>query len=167
MKKLHSTIVVAVLVATSLVAGCATLGKSEAKTLRDDADRLLETQDLEPAYRKLALIRIQHPESPEAREVYPVAAAIFKRMWWRNRYTNPESPWLTEEPAFLFGWLESFADEAFPLEQAETLLLGMPMNFYQQYESYAADSTVLASWPIAVEKDNGIVVSISTLDAPD
>ncbi len=166
MKNLHSAIVVAGLVATTL-AGCATLGRSEAKTLRDDADQLLQTQDLEPAYRKLALIRVRHPESPEAREVYPVAAAIFKRMWWRNRYTNPESPWLTEEPEFLFGWLESFADEAFPLEQAETLLLGMPTNFYQQYEAYAANSAVLARWPIAMEKDNGIVESISTADAPD
>lgn len=162
MMRPSAPIALAILLATT-VAGCATLGRSEAKTLRDDADHLLEAQDLEAAYRKLALIRIQHPESPEAREVYPVAAAIFKRKWWRNRYTNPESPWLTEEPAFLFEWLESFADEGFPQEQAETLLLGMPFSFYQEYETYAAGSPALARWPIAMEKDNGIVVSLEVL----
>lgn len=147
--------------------GCATLGGNEARRLRDDADTLLQAREEEAAYRKMALIHMRHPESPEAREVFPAAALVFKRHWWRNRYTNPESPWLTEEPAFLFAWLESLTGDEFPRTEAERLLLGMPYGFYEDYAAFAAESPALGRWQLFVEKDNGIVEAIAATPTTD
>lgn len=149
-----------------LATGCATLG-GEARRLRDEADALLQAREEEAAYRKMALIRTRHPESPEAREVFPAAALVFKRHWWRNRHTDPDSPWLTEEPRFLFAWLESLAGDAFPQSEAERLLLGMPYGFYEAYAAFAAQSPKLGRWQLAVEKDNGILEAITATERTD
>ena len=155
-------IALAILLFTT-VASCATLGIGEANRLRDEADALLQARKYEDAYRKLALIRTRHPDSREAREVFPAAALVFKRLWWQNRYTNPESQWLTTEPRFLFEWFESFAGDEFPQLEAERLLLGMPGGFYDEYRAFAETRPALAVWRLEVEKDNGILESIAAV----
>jgi hypothetical protein len=149
-----------------LATGCATLGDRDARRLRDEADALLAARDEEAAYRRLALIRTRHPDSPEAREVFPAAAIVFKRQWWKRRYSEPESPWLTTEPAFLFAWLESLAGDGFPQQDAERLLVGMPYGFFEEYVAFAATSPTLGAWQLEVEKDNGILEAIRPSPAP-
>lgn len=151
----------------ALATGCATLGGGEARRLRDEADALLQAREEEAAYRKMALIRTRHPDSPEAREVFPAAALVFKRHWWRNRYTDPDSPWLTAEPPFLFSWLESLAGDEFPRTEAERLLIGMPYGFYEDYAAFAAQSPRLGRWQVVVEKDNGILEAITATPRAD
>lgn len=149
-----------------LALGCATLGAGEPGQLRDAAQVQLDAGDLEGAYRTLARIRIEHPDSPEAREVFPAAARIFKREWWRHRYREADSPWLTSEPAFLFDWLASFyAGDAFPQREAEFLLLGMPVGFLRDYQTFAAARPELARWRITGEDDNGVLESIAAARA--
>lgn len=144
----------------ALAAGCATLGDRDARRLRDEAQALLDARDEEAAYRQLARIRTRHPDSPAAREVFPAAALVFKRQWWKHRYADPASPWLTTEPAFLFAWLESLAGDAFPQQDAERLLTGMPYGFFEEYLAFAATSPALGAWQLEVEKDNGVLEAI-------
>lgn len=150
----------------AVAAGCATLGDRDVRRLRAEADALLEARDEEAAYRQLALIRTRYPDSPEAREVFPAAALLFKRQWWKHRYKDPASPWLTTEPAFLFSWLESLAGDAFPQQDAERLLTGMPYGFFEEYLAFAATSPSLGAWQLEIEKDNGILESITARAAP-
>ncbi len=164
MMRSSALIALAVLLSTT-VAGCATLRGGEANRLRDEADALLQAREYEDAYRKLAMIRSRHPDSREAREVFPAAALVFKRLWWQNRYTNPESAWLTTEPRFLFEWFESFAGDEFPQHEAERLLLGMPGGFYDEYRAFAETRPALAGWRLEVAKDNGILESIAAVRA--
>lgn len=145
-----------------LALGCAMLGAGEPRRLRDQAQAQLDANDLEGAYRTLARIRTDHPGSPEAREVFPAAARIFEREWWRRRHREPESSWLTKEPVFLFGWLASFyGDDAFPQREAEFLLVGMPVGFLREFQAFAAGRPQLARWTLTAEDDNGVVESIA------
>jgi len=149
------------LLATSLA--CATVADDEPGRLRDEAQALLDAQDEEGAYRKLARIRLEHPGSPEAREVFPAAARLLKRAWWRHRHREPESPWLTTEPGFLFEWLASFYGDGFPQREAEFLLLGMPQGFLRDYEAFAATRPELAAWAITAREDNGILQGLDAV----
>lgn len=113
---------------------------------------------LEEPYRLLTLIRTLHPESPEASEAYWLAAAIFQRQYSKNRLTNPDSPWVTTEPAFVFEWMGTFftAEEA-PTDRAVAVFRGMPLGIFRRFEAHAEPRPVFRPWQISVEEDNGII----------
>ena len=132
--------------------------------LREQADAALADDDSELAYRYLALIEALHPESAESRELFPAAAKLFKRAYFGNRISQPNSVWLTSEPAFMFHWLSFFFrdEEAFPQPQVDTLFVGMPVTLYDEFNIYAKNRPKYFSrWEMRVTDDNGRIESVS------
>jgi len=132
--------------------------------LREQADAALAADDSELAYRYLALIETLHPASAESRELFPAAAKLFKRGYFRNRISKPDSVWTTSEPAFVFRWLSLFFRdaEAFPQQQVDTLFIGMPVTLYDEFSSYAKSRPkYFARWEMRVTDDNGRIESVS------
>jgi hypothetical protein len=126
--------------------------------LREQADAALAKDDSELAYRYLALIETLHPGSPESRELFPAAARLFKRGYFRSRISKPDSVWTTSEPAFMFRWLSAFfrGAEEFPQQQVDVLFLRMPMTLYDEFTQYAkARPKDFARWEMRVTDDNG------------
>lgn len=117
----------------------------------------LEREDLDAAYAHLAEIRREHPESPESREAFPLAAQIFKFRYFRLRNADPDSPWVTDEPAFLFAWFDSFVDGSdFPLAEAEALFVGSSVSLFRAYQAGNGPNRPR----FQVEDDNGIVTKV-------
>lgn len=132
--------------------------------LREQADVALAGDDSELAYRYLALIETLHPESTESRELFPAAAKLFKRAYFRNRISKPDSVWLTSEPAFMFQWLSLFfrGAEAFPQQQLDTLFVGMPVTLYDEFREYTKrHPKYFAHWEMRVTDDDGRIESIT------
>lgn len=118
------------------------------------------------AYRYASLLRLLHPDSPEAAEVYKLACGVFKQAWRRERLADPGSTWATSEPQFMFTWLASFfTDDAFPQKQAEWLLLEMPPSFFGEYQAFVARQAQygkppIARWKLEYQEDDGRLESI-------
>jgi hypothetical protein len=161
----------ALLVATS---GCVTVSREAGEPascqallddpswLRAQADAALAEKNLEVAYRYLAWIEALHPESPESTEAFPLTARLFKTLYHRNRYTRPDSIWLTSEPVFLFQWLARyFGNDDFPREQAQALFVGLPYGFFREFVAFSESQPNLRGWTLSAEEDNGIVTAIS------
>jgi len=131
--------------------------------LREQADAALEKDDLELAYRYLALIETLHPDSAESRELFPVAAKLFKRAYFRNRIAHPNSVWLTSEPVFMFQWLATFFEDEgdFPKQQVATLFIGMPLTFYDDFASFAKTRPSLSRWQMRAKEDDGRIEAIT------
>jgi hypothetical protein len=127
----------------------------------EQAREALARNDLDAAYRDLAEIRRRHPESAASREAFPLAAAIFQRSYYRDRYARPDSPWLTSEPGFMLDWFASLLDvPTFPQAEAEALFVGMPYGFFRDYLALAGTRPELARWAIVATDDNGIVEQV-------
>ena len=163
----------AALFAALVCSGCATLlGSPESRPVAevlDDPARLkqlaeaqIARQNYELAYRYVALIHILHPDSPENRDAFPLAAALYRKSWAPHR-TELDSIWTTSEPLFLFAWLAGFFPDAkeFPQAQVEALFLGMNGGLLRDFLAYAKPRPYIAQWTISVEKNNGIVEKIS------
>ena len=149
-----------------LVASLASLvACSVASGLFDPAGRLLEEgrtalerRELDSAYGRFAEIRRRYPASPESREAFPLAAAIFQYRYHRLRYQEPESPWVRSEPVFLFDWFDSFlAEPDFPQAEAEALFVGMPYGLFREYRAQRQADSGAAQPRFEVEDDNGII----------
>jgi hypothetical protein len=158
----------AALLAIGALAGCATLSSSPAGAL-GDAEQLkamgeAETakENWELAYRYISLIHILHPDSPQNREVFPLAAHLYRKSWAPHR-TELDSVWTTSEPLFLFAWLAGFFQDAneFPQPQMDALFLGNNYQLFRDFLAYAANRPYIAQWKITAEKNNGIVESVT------
>jgi hypothetical protein len=137
--------------------------RDQAHAIIRGAPKQLSLEGARAAYRRLALLRQLHPESDEAASEFPLAALLFKRIWFQSRYAEPDSLWMSAEPVFMFHWLSSFfGDDAFPQEQAEALLLGMPYPFFVDFQQYAKSPSRprLSRWRVRAEEDNGTVRSL-------
>jgi hypothetical protein len=154
----------------NLAGGCRQLGlgAEEPGRLLEEARASSQQGDLETAYAHLKRIRMEHPESPESDLAFAQAARLWKELWFRDRYAQPESVWRISEPEFLFQWLaSSFAGaEEFPRQEVEALLRGMPYSFYQEFAAYAAGQTELSGWVFQVEDDDGRIRSVTGERAP-
>lgn len=136
-------------------------GRRDPGALVARADAALELRNEPGAYGCLALVRILHPESPQARDLFARAATLYKRNYFRHRLVRPEPFWITTEPAFMFGWLATFADgDRFPQEQAEALLLQMPTAFAGSFEEWSREHPVFARWRFELPDDNGLIVQV-------
>ncbi len=133
------------------------------RLLRERADLALEQRDGELAYRSLALLATLHPESAESREAFRAAARLFKQAYFQNRFSRPDSVWLSSEPAFMFQWLARFLQdpEVFPQAELDALFLGMPYSFFGDFTAFAAPRPGLSRWVLRVEEDNGRIQSIT------
>jgi hypothetical protein len=130
--------------------------------LREQADAALAKNNPELAYRYLALVEQLHPKSTEARELYPAAAQLFQRAYFRNRVGSPDSVWTTAEPAFMFHWLSEFFRDAkaFPQREVDLLFLGMPVTLYDEFLVYAKGRPkYFGRWETRVTDDNGRIQS--------
>ena len=133
-----------------------------ARSLLDRAHEALDRKDLDAAYRDLAEIERRYPDSEESREAFPLAAAIFQRGYYRDRFARPDSPWLTSEPGFMLEWFASLLESpAFPQVEAEALFVGMPYGFFRDYLALAETRPELGRWTIKAADDNGIIESIA------
>jgi hypothetical protein len=133
-----------------------------ARRLLDRAREALDRKDLDAAYHDLAEIRRRYPESAESREAFPLAAAIFQRSYFRDRYARPDSPWLSSEPGFMLDWFASLLDgPTFPQAEAEALFVGMPYGFFRDYLALAGTRPELSRWAIVAADDNGIIEQIT------
>jgi hypothetical protein len=136
---------------------------SDPRAMRAHADAALARDEHDLAYRYLVLIEALHPESEESDAAYPVAAALFKRAWWKHRHTKPDAIWLGAEPAFLFHWLGTFYGDGqeFPKREADALFVGMPHGFLVDFETWAKPQPRISQWKITAEEDNGIIEAVS------
>lgn len=131
-------------------------------SLLERAREALDRKDLDAAYRDLAEIRRRYPESEESREAFPLAAAIFQRSYYRDRFARPDSPWLTSEPGFMLDWFASLLESpAFPQVEAEALFVGMPYGFFREYLALAETRPELSRWKIVAAEDNGIIETVT------
>jgi hypothetical protein len=149
--------------------GCAALGGlvNPPGRLLEQARAAVEQKDLEAAYRDLASIRERYPDSAESRESFPLAAAIFQNGYFRDRYRQPDSHWVTTEPGFMLDWLGSFlAGPEFPQAEAEALFVGMPYTYFREYLARAAAGPALSRWEIRAEDDDGIIESVAARATP-
>lgn len=128
--------------------------------LREQADAAVEAGDLDAAYDHLAELYRRYPEHEETAEAFPLAAAIFQRLYTKNRFSAPESRWLTTEPEFLFGWLASLANGEFPETEARSLFVGLHYGFFRRFERFAKANATFPGWEIAAIEDNGIVETL-------
>jgi hypothetical protein len=145
--------------------GCQPLGlmSDEPRRLLEEARTSSQQGDLETAYWHLKRIRTDFPESPESDEAFLRAAYLWKKLWFRDRYVQPDSVWRTSETGFLFEWLASFFDgaEGFPQRQVDALLRSLPFNVYQDFAAYAKTHPELSGWVLHVEEDNGRIRSVT------
>jgi hypothetical protein len=138
------------------------LGSEEPERLLTEARASLQRGDQEAAYRHLKRIRTEYPESPECDVAFPWAASLWKELWFRDRYSQPDSAWITVEPEFLFDWLASYFDEVeeFPRREADALLRGMPWSVYQRSAAHADTRPEFSGWVLRVEEDDGHIRSV-------
>jgi hypothetical protein len=135
--------------------------------LLEQARSAVEQKHPDAAYRDLAKIRRQYPESRESREAFPLAAAIFQNGYFSDRYRKPDSPWLTSEPGFMLDWFASFlSGPDFPQAEAEALFVGMPYGYLREFLALAEARPELSRWSIRAEDDNGIIESVAAGSAP-
>ncbi len=134
----------------------------DAEQLEALADAAIAQENFELAYRYVSLIHLLHPESPQNRELFPMAAALYRKSWAPHR-TELDSVWTTSEPIFMFGWLAGIFQNAneFPQQEMEALFLHMNAGFFRDFLAYAKDRPHVARWAISAEKDDGIVLSVT------
>jgi hypothetical protein len=145
--------------AAALLAGCVLL--NPAPRLLEQARAAIEARDFDAAYDRLVQIRREHPDSEQNAEAFRLAAALFQRGYFLNRHTEPNSRWVTTEPAFMLDWFASFFDGTdFPQRQAEELFVGMHYGYFREYLAFAQSRPALARWTVRVEDDNGRIESI-------
>ena len=148
--------------------GCAALSGlvNPPGRLLEQARSAIEREDLEAAYSDLAEIRKRYPDSAESREAFPLAAAIFRNSYFRYRYRQPDSHWLTSEPGFMLDWFASLLEGAeFPQPEAEALFVGMPYGYFREFLAVAEARPELARWELRVEDDDGIIQSVAPRSA--
>jgi hypothetical protein len=146
--------------------------------LRKQSELALQARDAETAYQYLALIHTLHPESAENREVFPTAAAIFRRYHNHERQqlhllmrqgleAETDSPWMTSEPLFLFGWLEQLFQEGedFPQREVNALFQEMYYGLFRLFLDYAETSPKLSGWVMVADVDSGRVQSVDATRA--
>ena len=144
--------------------GCAALSGlvNPPGRLLEQARSAIEREDLEAAYRDLAEIRKRYPDSAESREAFPLAAAIFRSSYFRDRYRQPGTHWLTSEPRFMLDWFASLlAGPEFPQAEAEALFVGMPYGYFREFLALAEARPELSRWGIRADDDNGIIESVA------
>lgn len=144
----------------ALLLGCAAFAEREARRELDEAKAAVERRDLPAAWAELSGIRRRHPDSAAAREAFPLAAAVFQRLYFRERLDR-HSTWMQTEPAFMLDWFASFfAGDAFPEVQARALFVGMPYGYFQEYLALAATRPALARFDTSAREDNGIIEGV-------
>jgi hypothetical protein len=125
----------------------------------EEASAALERKDYEAAYAHLKRVATEYPDSPEAVEAFPAAAACFKLLYHHYRYRQPDSAWVTSEPTFMFEWLaRSFADS--PEAAANALFVGCPYNLFREFQEFGKDRPQLSRWALEAQDDNGIIQSV-------
>jgi hypothetical protein len=134
-----------------------------ARLLAEARHAIEQQRDLARAYRLLGALHALHPGSAPERDAFLLAARLHSRLYFLNRHAGPDSIWGQAEPLFMFQWLATLAarePSATPQKEAEALLLGMPVSFFQQFATYAEKSPALARWSFQFTKDNGLVESL-------
>jgi hypothetical protein len=153
---------VGVSVLALLALGCATFSHEPERLLAQGRTELGEKRFAQ-AYETFHEIRATYPHSPEAADAFPLAAQAFQGMYARTRFTA-DSRWSTTETRFMFEWLETyFGGDEFPQISFQRLVQGMPYEFFEQYEAFAASRPNLARWHLEVTKDNGLVDTIEAV----
>jgi hypothetical protein len=142
-----------------LLGGCAALGLGGPGRLLEESERAAAAGEHQTAYEMLKRIASEYPDSQEAEEAFPIAASYFKTFYHHYRYREPNSAWITSDPAFMFEWLARYSDEN-PSEKADALLRGCPMTVFREFEAFAKTRPELARWTFRTEDDNGIITSV-------
>jgi len=145
----------------AMALGCATpLFGGGAGRLVEEGKAAVDRQDLPAAYELFKQVQLEHPDSAENQEAWHYAVAIFQRKYQANRHDNRSSPWVAQEPEFLYGWLGHRLDRGDGARAARILFMGMPWSFYQGYLRYAEAHPELAGWRVVAEEDNGIIEKV-------
>ncbi len=134
--------------------------------LLEAANAAIAENDLELAYRYVALIHVLHPESTQNRDTFPLAARLFHKNYARHRY-EVDSTWVRSEPRFMISWLAGFFedDKEFPQESVDGLLLGANYGLFREFVAYAQSHPRLSQWVVTASDDNGIVQEIRAVPA--
>lgn len=147
-------------------AGFSTVLADPALLFAEARSAIDKDRDLNKAYRCLTTLRTLHPEASTAPEIFDLAAALFRRLYVRERHNGPDSPWLQAEPVFMFHWLSSLMEgDTFPQARFDGLFLGLPYPTFRQFEVFAAKSPALSRWTYAIQRDNGIIESLEASPA--
>ena len=135
--------------------------------LRAAADTAIAEQDLELAYRYVALIHTLHPQSAQSREAFPLAARLYHKNYSAHR-SELDSVWVTSEPRFMIAWLATFFREGgeFPKAEVDALFLGQNYALFRDFLAYAANHPRLSQWTVSAVDDNGVIQEINAVSAP-
>lgn len=139
------------------------------RLLRAAADQALKEDDPELAFRYLALLETQHPGSPESRELYPAAARLYQRIYYRNRIPSPKASWMNYDHTLMYFWLSQFfeSSDRFPQEQVDLLLVGLPYNVFEEFAAYArVRPRLFQFWGFEAIADNGKTESVKGIPGP-
>lgn len=153
------------LLAVAAGLACSHLGRGADEAplaLREQAERAFVRRDWEAAWMPLRTLREAYPDHPETADAFPLAAAVYKRLYYRDRFADPDSAWIRSEPDFLFQWLESFYPDGAPEAQALAMLRGLPLSFARRFLAWKQTRPALARWELEVSEDNGIVNAVHT-----
>jgi hypothetical protein len=157
-----------------VAAGLAGCGEPASVKLLADAQAALEDVNpqvtetvvagCEAAWPSLKEIGRAHRDSAEAPEAFRLASGCLRALYNFNRYTTPDSPWVTAEPAFMLDWLAvRCTGEAFCQKPAEQLLIGMPWQLFLDLQ----ERPELARWRLEAKRENGRVEWIKAAPAGD
>lgn len=144
----------------ALAMGCAALPGGGASSLLARGKTAVEKGELLEAYAIFKRIEREYPDSEENHEAWHYAVAIFQRKYQELRHKDPRSPWVSEEPEFLYGWLVHRVARGDGDKAARILFRGMPWSLYQAYLAWAEGRPETAGWRIVAEEDNGIIEKV-------
>jgi hypothetical protein len=144
----------------ALALGCAALVGKPARLL-EEGRAAVEAGQYETAWVHLKELRTRYPGRPEAAEAFPLAATALRKLYRKNLYVDPDSPWVTTEPGFVFDWLGSlFRDGEVAQAPLEQLMVDMPHPFFVALQTYAEGDERLGQWTFHAKFDNGMVERI-------
>ncbi len=146
------------------LSGCASLpfqSSRGAAELLEKANLAGQQGDWPGSYRYAKQLHLEHPDSEESEKAYDMAAFSLRKMWFKTRYRQPDSPWQTEEPEFMFGWLATYCEgDEFPQRKVNKLLRAYPTSFFRRFEQYAEGDPRIGRWGVRMYEDNGRILAV-------
>jgi hypothetical protein len=159
---MHVTRIWIVAVAACAAAlACASDGGRTERALLAETRSAFEAKDFESAYRRAVQLHAEHAASADDYQAFVIAAQSLKVLFHRDRFREPESPWVTSEPTSLFPWLAAHLHGADGAEAANVFFVGLPYNVLRAFHDYAHARDDLSALLVRAEDDNGIIQSVT------
>ena len=164
-------ILLALLVALTLVAGCASTGPSAAQLA--DADRRLDIAQLAMgakewtrAWNELKPLR-EIARSDKGREAFELASVCYRTMWGQTRFADPDAAWHHDDRIYFFEWAALYfeAGQPYPETEANLIVRGLPRSFAKGFLRWTEGRPEFEGLDLRLHEDNGTVKYMSNGEA--